>query len=79
MMMLYRKVKLKAGAPVQYVGVYVLHWKKNWGEPEAGFVEPEGTDHICPFCGEGEFDLIGLKYHFEAGHCQPYNSIGCNR
>lgn len=25
--------------PVQYVGVYVLNWKKEWGIPEVAFVE----------------------------------------
>lgn len=31
---------------------------------------------ICPFCGEDDFDLYGLKFHFEHGHCDQYNEIG---
>jgi len=27
----------------------------------------------CPFCGDEGFDLIGLKDHFEKGHCEEYN------
>jgi hypothetical protein len=27
----------------------------------------------CPFCKEKDFDLIGLKHHFEKGHCEVYN------
>jgi hypothetical protein len=32
-----------------------------------------GIDIICPFCHEKDFDLIGLKYHFEMGYCKEYN------
>jgi len=32
-------VKLEEGAEVQFVGVYVLHWRPEWGQPEYGFVE----------------------------------------
>jgi DnaJ-class molecular chaperone len=28
----------------------------------------------CPFCGEDDFDLIGLKGHFDAGDCDVFNS-----
>lgn len=28
----------------------------------------------CPFCGETDFDLIGLKHHLEAGHCAAYSA-----
>jgi len=31
------------------------------------------SDVVCPFCGEGGFDLIGLKNHYEKGHCDQYN------
>jgi RecJ-like exonuclease len=33
------------------------------------------SDIICPFCKEGDFDLIGLKSHLEHGDCEKYNSI----
>lgn len=42
--MKYKIVEIKNGnstEPVQYVGVYVLNWQKEWGEPEYGFVEEE--------------------------------------
>jgi hypothetical protein len=29
----------------------------------------------CPFCQETDFDLIGLKHHFGAGHCDVWNEI----
>jgi len=28
----------------------------------------------CPFCGEDDFDLIGLKYHLISGYCEIYES-----
>jgi len=28
---------------------------------------------ICPFCKEEEFDLAGLKYHFNSLHCEVFN------
>jgi hypothetical protein len=30
---------------------------------------------LCPFCLENGFDLIGLKYHLENGHCDIYNEL----
>lgn len=32
-------------------------------------VEPK--EHRCPFCGEDDYDLIGLKHHL-TGFCQPF-------
>lgn len=29
----------------------------------------------CPFCGEDDYDLIGLKTHFENGWCDAYNEL----
>jgi hypothetical protein len=29
----------------------------------------------CPFCGEDDFDLIGLKVHLTAGWCQRFNAL----
>lgn len=37
--------------------------------------ESRPFDGHCPFCGEGDFDLPGLKIHFERGWCEPYNNI----
>ena len=44
-MTLYKKVELEEGVLVQYVGVYVLHWQKEWGKPEIGFVEVENEEN----------------------------------
>ena len=41
---LFRMVKLKDSALVQYVGVYVLRWQSEWGEPQVGFVEVDEPD-----------------------------------
>jgi hypothetical protein len=41
--MLYKQVELEEGNYVQYLGVYVLRWQKEWGEPQVGFVEQEYT------------------------------------
>lgn len=30
---------------------------------------------VCPFCGEGDFDLIGLKMHLTLGWCDKYNAV----
>ncbi len=38
---LYKIVKLPSKEPVQYVGVYVLHWGEHPDQPEVGFVEVE--------------------------------------
>ena len=32
-------------------------------------------DVVCPFCGEGDFDLIGLKIHLKMGHCDAYENM----
>lgn len=37
---------------------------------------PLSSDLVtCPFCKESDFDLIGLKYHLQQGHCDMYNEI----
>ena len=38
-MSLYKQVELKEGIEVQYLGVYILRWRPEWGEPSVGFVE----------------------------------------
>jgi hypothetical protein len=29
----------------------------------------------CPFCGEKDFDKVGLKIHLTRGHCEKYEEI----
>jgi len=42
--MLYKKVELKEGVPVQYLAAYVLKWKNRHADPEVGFVEATKKD-----------------------------------
>lgn len=36
--------------------------------------EIKGPEVIeCPFCGEKDFDLVGLKGHLLSGACEEYN------
>lgn len=39
---------------------------------------PTTEDVVCPFCGEGDFDLIGLKMHLNMGWCNEFNDIKVN-
>lgn len=58
---LYRRIEIKEGnstEPVQYVGVYALNWQKEWGEPEAAFVEEE------PLPPQEQFDWRRLREDF---------------
>lgn len=32
-----------------------------------------GSDIVCPFCGETDFDLVGLKHHLE-NYCEGYKN-----
>ena len=48
------------------------------GPPCKIILKPDGSleteldnDIVCPFCKEGDFDLIGLKYHL-TWYCNPY-------
>lgn len=43
-MPLYEMVELEDGVEVQFVGVHVLRWQKEWGEPQVGFVEYDPED-----------------------------------
>ena len=37
--MLFEMVELEEGVEVQWVGVYVLKWQPEWGQPTVGFRE----------------------------------------
>jgi hypothetical protein len=41
---LYKAVQLEEGQLIQYVGVYILDWKKEWGPAEIGFIEVDLDD-----------------------------------
>jgi hypothetical protein len=37
-------------------------------------VSPDSQDVVCQFCGEGDFDLIGLKSHYLSGYCPDFEA-----
>jgi hypothetical protein len=42
---LYKRVELREGEPVLFVGVHILRWRfDEWGEPKVAFVEAEPDD-----------------------------------
>ena len=42
-MNLYERLPVDEETPVQFVGVYVTHWRPEWGEPEVAFRESEAA------------------------------------
>lgn len=30
---------------------------------------------VCPFCGDDDFDAVGLKVHLTAGYCARFNAL----
>jgi hypothetical protein len=40
----WKMVELTDGEPVVFVGVHVLRWQSEWGEPTVGFDRVEETD-----------------------------------
>ena len=36
---MYKRIDLKDGEKVQYVGVYITRWQPEWGTPSVGFTE----------------------------------------
>lgn len=42
-MKFYRGYSMSEDVPVQYVGVYVLKWKPEWGAPDMMFAEEGGN------------------------------------
>jgi len=41
--MIYKRIELKDGELVQFVGMYVTRWQQEWGQPQVGFVENDYT------------------------------------
>jgi len=29
----------------------------------------------CPFCGEDDFDMYGLQFHLQVGHCEVFGRV----
>ena len=40
----------------------------------AGMDDIEMDELTCPFCGDKDFDLIGLKYHIQ-NYCDKFNEV----
>jgi hypothetical protein len=38
-----------------------------------------GTVLACPYCGEPDYDLVGLKSHLLKGECEPFEAIALIR
>ena len=40
---------------------------------------PSATLLACPYCGEPDYDLAGLKSHLMKGECEPFEAIALIR
>ena len=38
-------------------------------------IKPQEKTIQCPFCKEGDYDLVGLKDHLLHGDCETFNSL----
>lgn len=38
-------------------------------------MSPEPQLLPCPFCGEDDFDLLGLQFHLQRGWCEVYGTL----
>ena len=47
-MTIWRRIEPVEGEKVVYVGNYVLHWKKEFGQPEVGFVDDDEYVAVKP-------------------------------
>lgn len=80
---LYKQVELKDGVPVQYLGVYILKWRQEWGEPSVGFVPVEDDPYAriaaleaeladeragCPLLAQATDKIAGLQNELEETH-----------
>lgn len=44
------------------------------GEPTSSATPQQSVGLVCPFCGDDDFDAIGLKLHL-ATYCEAYASL----
>jgi hypothetical protein len=47
--------------------------KRSGMKVDSDALSSDDCDVVCPFCGEGDFDLVGLKTHFLRGWCDKFN------
>lgn len=45
-MQLYKRVELKEGEPVLFLGVHAVRWQSEWGSPAVGFLEADANDDL---------------------------------
>lgn len=42
---------------------------------DRAYATPKQSLIACPFCGDTDFDLIGLKIHLVRGWCDKFNKL----
>jgi len=62
--------RLKQGCPLHNMGMTEVDVE---GCELYALQDPENI--FCPFCGEGGFDKIGLKYHLASGACAQFEDV----
>ena len=71
---LYRKVGIDETTPVTYVGVYVLKWQPEWGEPSVAFMPAEDDTELnkIMLCGHARRYVVsadeGTNYCMECAY-----------
>jgi len=58
----------------------ILGWSGSFKKPDATACwsgwKPGDRLLFCPFCGQQDFDRVGLKRHLQWGHCEEYEKQG---
>lgn len=76
--MIYKAVELEEGVQVQFLAVYALRWRPEWGEPKIGFVEIDdnlidAASDLLEACKKALSYLAG-RLIAESGH----KTVMCN-
>lgn len=70
----------KAGAAAETSHGVGFKASSDLAHPPAVAGEDARQDIACPFCREDDFDVVGLKLHLTAGHCDVFNATAnCSR
>jgi len=48
---------------------------KKYCRQHGNIEQKKSNSIVCPFCVEGDFDLIGLKLHLEQGWCNGFEKL----
>ena len=54
------------GEPVQFLGVYCLRWRPEWGEPSVAFVEDDETEELVENLKKALKDTMDWIENWEA-------------